>query len=96
MSEFMAQSPIDFFRAVFPKPRIQRNDVAPCIGSPGGAEKAGIPFHVDGASKLFRSEGSQDFPRPGFQGCVAPQHDKSWRSGESEIELLEIRLRLRR
>ena len=95
MRELMAQRPIDFLRAVFPQPRIQRNDVASRIGPAGGAEKARVPLHMNGASKLLRSERSQDLPRPRFQGRVAPENDKAGDGGKDKVELMMIRLRVR-
>ncbi len=95
MRQFMAQRPIDFIRAVVPQTRVQGNNVAPRIRPAGRAEEARVPFHVKGASKLVHSERSKDFPRPGFQSCIATQHHKSGCGRKNEVELLLVGSRIR-
>ncbi|HEX8490928.1 MAG TPA: hypothetical protein VF626_07920 [Chthoniobacterales bacterium] len=87
MSQLMAESAIYLRGIVLAESRIQGDEVAARIGSPGGAEEAGVPFDAEFARELVGSERAQDFLRSRFEGKIAAQHHERGASGENKVEL---------
>ena len=87
MGELMAKRAINFRGVVLPKARIERDQIPARIGPAGGAEKAGIPFHVDLAGELMGIEGLQDLTRSGLKRRITSQNHERSRGRKNKVEL---------
>ena len=91
VSQLVPQRAVDLERIVFAQTRIQRDELAPEIGAAGGAEKPGVPFHVDGAREFRGVELLQHFARFCLELKVAAEHHECRPAWQTKIELFKQR-----
>ena len=95
MRQFMAQGSVDFSRAMLAQARIQRDEIPAKIRAARGAEKPGIPFHLDRCGQLRRAKRFQHLPGRPFELGIAPQDDEQEGRRENQIELVGAELVVR-
>lgn len=93
MRQLMPQRAIDLDRVVVAQTRIQRDELTMEVRATGGAEKPGVPFHVDGAGKFRGVELLQHLARFRFELKIAAEHDEQRPARQTEIELFKQRHR---
>jgi hypothetical protein len=94
--QLVAKGALDLCGIMFAQPRIQGDELAARIGSPGRAEKAGVPFDAELACQFVGLEPAQDLLGFRFEGKIAAQQHERGAGGKDEVELFRRLHRFRR